>query len=165
MAYYHTGMTLPTTGETVTWTLPEDTPSAVPNPYSKDEGSKKHRSEPYIHPQRLEGHKEPMKYGGSLDQFKSFDYSPNVGREFPDAKLADWIREPNSDELLRDLAVLVSQRGVVFFCAQDDMTLALQKELAQRIGLQSGKLAGNGLHIFPFVYKMKQIHDDEIAIN
>lgn len=164
MAYYYTGMTLPTTGETVTWTLPEATPSAVPNPYGKDDSGKKHRSAPYIHPQRLEGHKEPMKYGGSLDQFKSFDYSPNVGREFPDAKLADWLRAPNSDELIRDLAVLVSQRGVVFFRAQDDMTLALQKELAQRIGLQSGKPPANGLHIFPFVYKMRPIKDDEVTV-
>jgi len=33
----------------------------------------------------------------------------------------------------------VSQRGVVFFRAQDDLTNELQKELAQRLGELSGK--------------------------
>lgn len=50
-------------------------------------------------------HKEPPKYRGTLDQFKKFDTTPNTGTEFPDANLAEWLRVPNSDDLIRDLAI------------------------------------------------------------
>jgi hypothetical protein len=40
-----------------------------------------------------------------LDQFKSFECTPSLGREYPDAKLLDWMNAPNSDELLRELAI------------------------------------------------------------
>ena len=51
------------------------------------------------------GHKEPLKLSGALDQYASFDVTPVIGREFPEASLADWLRAPNSDELIRDLAI------------------------------------------------------------
>lgn len=50
-------------------------------------------------------HKEPPRYGGTLDQFSRFDTTPNTGTEFPDANLAEWLRAPNSDDLIRDLAI------------------------------------------------------------
>lgn len=49
--------------------------------------------------------REPLQLKGALDQFKSFDVTPVIGREFVDVNLKDWFRAPNSDELLRDLAV------------------------------------------------------------
>jgi hypothetical protein len=42
---------------------------------------------------------------GTLDQFESFDITPVIGREFPKANLVDWLNAPNSDELIRELAV------------------------------------------------------------
>lgn len=51
------------------------------------------------------GHKEPLKLSGALDQFKQFDVTPAIGKEFIDVDLAEWLRAPNSDELLRDLAI------------------------------------------------------------
>lgn len=50
-------------------------------------------------------HREPLKLRGALDHFNSFDVTPVIGREFPDANLAKWLRSPNSDDLLRDLAI------------------------------------------------------------
>lgn len=50
-------------------------------------------------------HKEPLKLSGILDQFESFDVTPVIGREFVGVNLAKWLRAPNSDELLRDLAI------------------------------------------------------------
>lgn len=50
-------------------------------------------------------HKEPPIYRGTLDQFNKFDTTPNTGTEFPDANLAEWLRAPNSDDLIRDLAI------------------------------------------------------------
>jgi hypothetical protein len=50
-------------------------------------------------------HKEPLKLSGALDHFESFDVTPIIGREFVGVNLARWLRAPNSDELLRDLAI------------------------------------------------------------
>jgi hypothetical protein len=48
---------------------------------------------------------EPLKPTDILDQFKSFDVTPVIGKEFTDVHLVDWLRAPNSDELLRELAI------------------------------------------------------------
>lgn len=47
----------------------------------------------------------PLKLSGALDQFKSFDVTPVIGREFQEGNLAEWLRAENSDELLRELAI------------------------------------------------------------
>ena len=49
--------------------------------------------------------REPLKLKGVLDQYKSFDVTPVIGREFVDVNLKDWLEAPNSDELIRDLAI------------------------------------------------------------
>lgn len=58
-------------------------------------------------------HKEPLKLSGALNQFKQFDVTPVIGKEFIDVDLAEWLRAPNSDELLRDLAI-TSTRKIQF---------------------------------------------------
>lgn len=47
----------------------------------------------------------PLQLKGVLNDFKSFDVTPVIGREFPDAKLDEWLKAPNSDELIKDLAI------------------------------------------------------------
>jgi hypothetical protein len=86
-------------GRTEDWYLPEVTPSTVPRPSGQFHGNNQ------IDPDLLMGHKDPLKYGHSLDSYKQFDVTPNTGREFPEANLADWLRAPNSDQLIRDLAI------------------------------------------------------------
>lgn len=49
--------------------------------------------------------REPLQLKGVLDQYKSFDVTPVIGREFIDVNLKDWLEAPNSDELIRDLAI------------------------------------------------------------
>jgi hypothetical protein len=49
--------------------------------------------------------REPINSNGSLDAFESFDVTPVIGREFPNANLKDFLRAPNSDDLLRELAL------------------------------------------------------------
>ncbi|KAI4217422.1 MAG: hypothetical protein LQ351_000017 [Letrouitia transgressa] len=105
--------------------------------------------------------KKPLELAGALESFKYFDVTPVIGREFPNANLADWLRATNSDDLIRDLA-----RGVVFFRAQDALDDNLQKELAQRLGELSGKPSSSKLHIHP-VSNSGREHggkDDEISI-
>lgn len=47
----------------------------------------------------------PLKLSGALDAFESFDVTPVIGREFPNASLKDFLCAPNSDDLLRDLSI------------------------------------------------------------
>lgn len=49
--------------------------------------------------------REPLKLSGVLQQYKSFDVTPVIGREFVDVNLKEWLEAPNSDELIRDLAI------------------------------------------------------------
>ncbi|KAK0103874.1 hypothetical protein ONS96_004983 [Cadophora gregata f. sp. sojae] len=111
-------------------------------------------------------HKEPLKLSGALDHFESFDVTPTIGREFVNVNLANWLRAPNSDELIRDLAITISRRGVVFFRKQDDITNELQKELVQRLGELSGKPATSKLHIHPVSNSGRELggKDDEISV-
>jgi alpha-ketoglutarate-dependent taurine dioxygenase len=60
----------------------------------------------------------------------------------------------------------VSQRGVVFFRSQDNLTAELQKELIQRIGLAGGKPKTSGLHIHPILNSEREgyrVADPEIS--
>lgn len=50
---------------------------------------------------------KPMTYTGSLDAYEHFDSTPVIGREFAEGlQLSTLLEAPNSDELIRDLAVL-----------------------------------------------------------
>jgi hypothetical protein len=69
-------------------------------------GSPKDEPAPAVQEPKLETqHKEPLKLSCALDHFQSFDVTPVIGREFVGVNLAKWLRAPNSDELIRDLAI------------------------------------------------------------
>ncbi|KAL3427444.1 TfdA family Taurine catabolism dioxygenase TauD [Phlyctema vagabunda] len=104
---------------------------------------------------------KPVNSTGVLDQFESFDVTPVIGREFSNANLVEWLQAPNADELLKELALTISQRGVVFFRAQDNLTPDLQKELVQKIGLLSGKPSTSGLHIHPILNSEREDYKSE----
>ncbi|CVK98939.1 probable taurine dioxygenase [Fusarium mangiferae] len=93
--------------------------------------------------------KEPLKLSGLLDKYESFSVTPVIGTEFTDANVAEWLKADNSDDLIRELAITVSQRGVVFFRAQKDLTNELQMELADRLGRLTGKPESSTLHVHP----------------
>jgi len=51
--------------------------------------------------------RQRLKYSGSLDCFERFDVTTVIGTEFfPGVQLAQLLVAPNSDDLLRDLALL-----------------------------------------------------------
>ncbi|KAF7339208.1 Taurine catabolism dioxygenase [Mycena venus] len=84
----------------------------------------------------------------ALIQYPSFDLTPVIGRQFTTAQLSDWLKASNSDELLRELAIVISERNVVFFKKQT-LTIEEQKLLANKLGELSGRPEGSGLHIHP----------------
>ncbi|KAJ4857951.1 taurine catabolism dioxygenase tauD, tfdA family domain-containing protein [Trichoderma breve] len=146
----------------VTETVTEAVTQVTENLKQKPAASLKDQTEPALET----GHREPLKLSGALDQFKQFEVTPVIGKEFVDVDLAEWLRAPNSDELLRDLAITVSQRGVVFFRKQDNITNDLQKELVQRLGELSGKPKTSGLHIHPVNNGARDhgVEDNEISV-
>jgi hypothetical protein len=51
----------------------------------------------------------------------------------------------------------VSERGVVFFRKQTGLTAEMQKDLADLLGVQSGRPAQNGLHIHPLLAGKQEV--------
>ncbi|KAK5265825.1 hypothetical protein LTR99_008990 [Exophiala xenobiotica] len=84
----------------------------------------------------------PLKYSGSLDQYTSFDVTKVIGREFPDLQISDILED---DAKIRDLAITVSQRGVVFFRNQN-LNIEEQKVLGTKLGELTGKPETSKLH-------------------
>jgi len=84
----------------------------------------------------------PLSYSGTLDNYESFDVTSVIGREFPKIQITDILSD---DGKIRDLAILVSQRGVVFFRNQD-ISIDDQKVLGQKLGELTGKPETSKLH-------------------
>ena len=75
---------------------------------------------------------EPLQLRGVLDGYKSFDVTPIIGREFPDVNLKEWLRAPNSDELLRDLAITsMSSKRAESFMADHIESFATRSSFLQ----------------------------------
>ncbi|CAK7205871.1 hypothetical protein SEUCBS139899_008651 [Sporothrix eucalyptigena] len=110
-------------------------------------------------------HREPLKLTGVLDKFKSFDVTPTIGREFPEADVVDWLNHPDADALLRDLAITISQRGVVFFRNQTNLTDDLQKQLILRLGELTGRPATSSLHIHPIFNSNRDLGGEDPQIS
>lgn len=92
----------------------------------------------------------PIPSTGKLEakyaQFAS-DLTPLLGREYSsNVKITSILED---EDLLRDLAVLIAQKGVVFFRGQDDLSVDAQKLLVQKLGELSLKPKTSGLHIHP----------------
>jgi hypothetical protein len=78
------------------------------------------------------------------------DSTPIIGTEFhPGFQVSSLLNSPDD---LRDLASLVSHRGVVFFRDQD-ITPAQQRQLVQALGELSGKPKSSTLHVHPLTKK------------
>jgi hypothetical protein len=88
-----------------------------------------------------------MRKGSSIDHLEYVDVSPIIGREYPTASLKEMLTAPNAEEQLRDLAITICERGVVFFrAAQNDLTVDEQKHITDVLGKLTGRPAENGLH-------------------
>jgi alpha-ketoglutarate-dependent taurine dioxygenase len=97
----------------------------------------------------------PLQLTGALDHFEHLETTPVIGREYPTIQLRDLLYSDNADELLRELAIVISRRGVVFFRGQD-ITPDEQKQLTDKLGHLAGKPSSSGLHIHPIVNAERQ---------
>ena len=94
--------------------------------------------------------REPLKLTGCLDHYNYIEVTPAVGRQYTNLSLRDLIHAPNADELIREFAIIVSHRGVVFLRDQE-LTLEEQKIFTQKLGILTGKPKEAGLHVHPSV--------------
>lgn len=110
----------------------------------------------------------PLVPRGILDARFDFDeLTPAIGREYPTIRIVeDLLGATDSHELLRDLAITISQRGVVFFRKQYSLTNEKQKELILRLGEVSGRPTSSTLHINPIIRDKTNFAatDDQISV-
>ncbi|KAK3052914.1 hypothetical protein LTR09_005978 [Extremus antarcticus] len=89
---------------------------------------------------------EPLKNSGSIDHLEYVDVTQVIGREHTSAKIKEMLTASNSEQQLRDLAITICERGVVFFRApQDDLT----KHVTDLLGKLTGRPEENGLQVHP----------------
>src|SRR5271170_314577 len=94
--------------------------------------------------------REPHKYSGSLDSYEYFEVTPCLGREYPNLSIRAMLNAPNSDDMIRDFAIVTSTRLVVFLrTGNEDLTLKEQKTFTQKLGVLTGKPKDSGLHCHP----------------
>lgn len=59
----------------------------------------------------------------------------------------------------------VSERGVVFFRAQTNLTNEIQKKLILRLGELTGRPSTSGLHIHPFLNSQRDFGGDDLQVS
>ncbi|KAI5119248.1 hypothetical protein M0805_008799 [Coniferiporia weirii] len=112
---------------------------------------------------QLTGSPVPLKLGSSLDSFEKTNATPLIGTEFArGVQLSELLKAPNADEIIKDLAILISQRGVVFFRDQS-LDVDEQKVLGTKLGELTGKPTTSKLHIHPITEETSEL-GDEISI-
>lgn len=89
----------------------------------------------------------PQRTTGKLDNtYKYTETTPRLGREYKNVKVADLLKD---EELLHDLAVTISERGVVFLRDQLNISVEEQKQLTRALAKAANFPAQNSLHIHP----------------
>ncbi|KAK1464339.1 TfdA family Taurine catabolism dioxygenase TauD [Colletotrichum melonis] len=105
---------------------------------------------------------KPLVYSGSLDNFKNADITPVVGREYEGLQVVDLLKA--DDQVIRDLAVTISQRGVVFLRDQD-VTPTQMKDFCLRLTELAGCPESSGLHIHPLTEEGSELGDQISVIS
>lgn len=115
------------------------------------------------HPDSRPRNAVPLADSGSLDALTHFDITPAIGREFSGLNIPDLL--DGSEEQVRDLAVTISQRGVVFLRGQGDSTPQEMRDLMLRITAASGCPENSDLHVHPLTEEGSELGDQISVIS
>jgi len=99
---------------------------------------------------------------GSLDKYKHQDLTPVIGREFEGLQVTELLS--GDEQLIKDLAITISERGVIFLRDQD-VTPQQMKELMQRITETAGCPESSGLHVHPLTEAGSELGDQISVIS
>ncbi|KAL5363302.1 hypothetical protein BJX96DRAFT_167368 [Aspergillus floccosus] len=105
---------------------------------------------------------------GSLDSFNPVMVTPVIGNEFLKGScniMDDILQHPNAEQRICDLAVMVAERGVVFFRAQSNLTNEAQKSLISLMGSLTTRPNNHGLHIHPVTNDRREFGDPDPQIS
>ncbi|KAK1847294.1 tfdA family taurine dioxygenase [Colletotrichum chrysophilum] len=112
---------------------------------------------------------KPLVYSGTLDNYKNADITPVIGREYEGLQVVDLLKA--DDQVIKDLAVTISQRGVVFLRDQD-VTPTQMKEFCLRLTELAGcktnsaeQPESSGLHIHPLTEEGSELGDQISVIS
>jgi alpha-ketoglutarate-dependent taurine dioxygenase len=107
---------------------------------------------------------KPIPYTGSLDSYTFRDSTPAIGREFENLQVVEILNAPSRDQLIRDLAVTISQRGVVFLRNQEVNPLQM-RELMESITALAGCPSSSSLHVHPLTEEGSELGDQISVIS
>ncbi|RAK83935.1 taurine catabolism dioxygenase [Aspergillus costaricaensis CBS 115574] len=116
---------------------------------------------------------EPLQYSGLLDSYTQQDLTPVIGREYKGLQVADILKAENSDQIIKDLAVTISKRGVVFLRDQD-VTPQQMREFGERLTVLAGCVnslyiplqpESSGLHVHPLTEEGSELGDQISVIS
>lgn len=107
---------------------------------------------------------EPLQYTGLLDSFASNDLTPVIGREYTSLQVRDILVRPDRDDFIKDLAVTISTRGVVFLRSQD-VTPSEMKQLTEILTRVAGCPESSGLHTHPLTEETSELGDNISVIS
>jgi len=116
------------------------------------------------HPPRTMSSSE--QFLGSLAAFQTYDVTAHIGTTFPDSsvQLSSFLTSPHSEDLIGDLARLISYRGVVFFSEQN-LTVQQQKDLMLKLGELTGRPESSTLHKHPISEDIPELGADVSIIS
>jgi hypothetical protein len=108
---------------------------------------------------------QPLVYSGSLDKFitEQEDVTPVIGRAFTGVQIRD-LNAADDDAVMRDVALTVSQRGVVFLKNQD-VTPTEMKTFMERLTKVAGCPSSSGLHVHPLTEEGSELGDQISVIS
>ena len=86
---------------------------------------------------------------GFWENHKKFDLTPIIGTVFDDVSLPEILHSPDCDALIRELAILVSYRGVCVFPKQSALSIPDQKLLCRKLGQLTTRPETSDLWIHP----------------
>ena len=107
---------------------------------------------------------EPLTYSGTLDHYSQRDLTPVIGREYEGLQVTDLLNASDRDQRIKDLAVTISQRGVVFLRNQD-VTPQQMRELCEIITAVAGCPETSGLHVHPLTEESSELGDQISVIS
>lgn len=107
----------------------------------------------------------PITYSGALDKYikTSADVTPVIGREIHGLQIRAILKEED-EAVFRDMASLISQRGVVFLKNQD-VTPSEMKDFMLRLTEAGGCPASSGLHVHPLTEEGSELGDQISVIS
>ncbi|KAF3384953.1 hypothetical protein F1880_003157 [Penicillium rolfsii] len=105
---------------------------------------------------------EPLVYSGLLEKFTHADITPVIGREYEGLQVTELLSA--DDAMIKDLACIISQRGVVFLRDQV-VTPEEMKQFCLRLTEVAGCPESSGLHVHPLTEEGSELGDQISVIS